>query len=304
MPNHPARDGLMRQEHDLGGSFALGPQRVHRIGYGAMQLAGDGVFGPPRDRDEALRVLRAAVDAGVDHVDTAQFYGAGTVNKLIREALHPYPDGLAIVSKVAARRDAGGALVRFDDPDQLRQGIEDNLSALGVARLAAVNLRVTDQSAPGKRFDDQLAALTRAREEGLTDGVGLSNISRRQLLRAVDQTEIVCVQNLFNLADQRSADVLSECVKRNIAFVPFCPLGLPGDERDRLLASPVLAALGARLHATPVQVALAWLLDLAPNILLIPGTRTRAHLAENLGAPGVALDDAARAELARHFPAA
>ena len=118
------------------------------------------------------------------------------------------------------------------------------------------------------------------------------------------QTEIVCVQNLFNLADQRSADVLSECVKRNIAFVPFCPLGLPGDERDRLLASPVLAALGARLHATPVQVALAWLLDLAPNILLIPGTRTRAHLAENLGAPGVALDDAARAELARHFPAA
>ena len=294
----------MQHGHDLGGSFALGPWRVRRAGYGAMQLSGDGVFGPPRDAGEALWVLRAAVDAGVDHIDTAQFYGAGTVNKLIREALHPYPDGLAIVSKVAARRDAGGALVRFDDPDQLRQGIEDNLSALGVARLAAVNLRVTDQSAPGKRFDDQLAALTRAREEGLTDGVGLSNISRRQLLRAVDQTEIVCVQNLFNLADQRSADVLSECVKRNIAFVPFCPLGLPGDERDRLLASPVLAALGARLHATPVQVALAWLLDLAPNILLIPGTRTRAHLAENLGAPGVALDDAARAELARHFPAA
>jgi pyridoxine 4-dehydrogenase len=294
----------MQHGHDLGGSFALGPWRVRRAGYGAMQLAGDGVFGPPRDAGEALRVLRAAVDAGVDHIDTAQFYGAGTVNKLIREALHPYPDGLAIVSKVAARRDAGGALVRFDEPDQLRQGIEDNLSALGVARLAAVNLRVMDRSAPGKLFDDQLAALIRAREEGLIDGVGLSNISRQQLLRAAVQTEIVCVQNLFNLADQRSADVLSECAERNIAFVPFCPLGLPGAAHDRLLASPVLAALGARLHATPVQVALAWLLDLAPNILLIPGTRTRAHLAENLGAPGVALDDAARAELARHFPAA
>jgi pyridoxine 4-dehydrogenase len=146
--------------------------------------------------------------------------------------------------------------------------------------------------------------LIRARDEGLIDGIGLSNISLEQLLRAVGQTEIVCVQNLFNLADQRSADVLTECTKRDIAFVPFCPLGLPGDQRTVLLASPVLAGLGARLHATPVQVALAWLLDLAPNMLLIPGTRTRAHLAENLAASDVALDDAARAELTRHFPAA
>ena len=295
----------MEHGHELGGSFALGPWRVRRAGYGAMQLAGDGVFGPPRDSDEALRVLRAAVDAGVDHIDTAQFYGAGTVNELIREALHPYPEGLAIVSKVAARRDSTGALVRYDEPHQLRQGIEDNLSTLGVRSLAAVNLRMMDQAeAPGKRFDAQLAALIKSREEGLIDGVGLSNISRQQLLRAADQTEIVCVQNLFNLADQRSADVLTECTKRNVAFVPFCPLGLPGDARNHLLANPVLAALGARLHATPVQIELAWLLDLAPNILLIPGTRTRAHLAENLGAPGVALDDAARAELARHFPPA
>ena len=295
----------MQHGDDLGGSFPLGPWRVRRAGYGAMQLAGDGVFGPPRDGAEALRVLRAAVDAGVDHIDTAQFYGAGTVNRLIREALHPYPDGLAIVSKVAPRHDAGGALHRFDDPYQLRQGIEDNLAGLGVSRLAAVNLRMLDPSeAPGKRFDAQLATLIRARDEGLIDGVGLSNISREQLLRAVGQTEIVCVQNLFNLADQRSADVLAECAKRNIAFVPFCPLGLPGDQRNVLLASPVLAALGARLHATPVQLALAWLLDLAPNILLIPGTRTRAHLAENLAAADVALDDAARAELTRHFPPA
>ncbi len=289
----------------LGGSYALGPWRVRRAGYGAMQLAGDGVFGPPRDRGEALRVLRAAAAAGVDHIDTAQYYGVGTVHELIREALYPYPDGLAIVSKVAARRDADGALLRFDEPHELRQGIEDNLATLGAGRLAAVNLRVTDPSEPpGRRFDTQLAALVAAREEGLIGGIGLSNISRRHLLRAVAQTEIVCVQNLFNLADQRSLDVLTECEARTIAFVPFCPLGWPGEVRRRLLADPVLAVLAVRLGATPVQVALAWLLDLAPNILLIPGTRTRPHLAENLGAADVRLDDAARAELTRHFPVA
>ena len=288
---------------ELGGSFALGPWRVRRTGYGAMQLAGDGVFGPPRDRDEALRVLRAAVDAGVDHIDTAQYYGGGTVNQLIREALHPYPGDLAIVSKVAAARDAGGARLRSGQPGQLRRGIEENLATLGVSRLAAVNLRMMDPSAaPDSRFDSLLAELVQAREEGLIDGIGLSNISRQQLLRAVAQTEIVCVQNLFNLADQRSLDVLTECTTRDIAFVPFCPLGWPAELRHQILASPVLAALAARLRATPAQVALAWLLDLAPNILLIPGTRTRAHLAENLGADHVDLDDAARAELRRRFP--
>jgi pyridoxine 4-dehydrogenase len=288
---------------ELGGSFALGPWRVRRAGYGAMQLSGDGVFGPPRDRDEALRVLRAAAAAGVDHIDTAQFYGAGTVNELIREALHPYPDDLAIVSKVGVRRDAGSAVLRPGEARELRQGIQDNLRALGTGRLAAANLRLMDPSqAPGGRFDAQLAVLVQAREEGLIDGIGLSNVSRAQLLRAVAQTEIVCVQNLFNLADQRSLDVLGECQARNIAFVPFCPLGWPGEVRHRLLADPVLAAAGDRLGATPVQVALAWLLDLAPNILLIPGTRTRAHLADNLASAGVELDDVTRAELARHFP--
>jgi pyridoxine 4-dehydrogenase len=282
----------------LGGSFPLGRWRVHRVGYGAMQLAGDGVFGPSRDRDEALRVLRSAIDAGVDHIDTAQFYGAGTVNELIREALYPYPDDLAIVSKVGAGRDRPG------EDRELRRGIEDNLRALGTGRLAAVNLRMMDPSQPpGARFDAELAALVRARDEGLIDGVGLSNVSRAQLLRAVAQTEVVCVQNLFNMADQRSADVLTECAARDIAFVPFCPLGLPGDQRRRLLADPVLAALGARLAATPAQVMLAWLLHLAPNVLLIPGTRTRTHLTENLAAVGVELDDAARAELSRRFPA-
>ncbi len=280
---------------ELGGTFALGAWRVHRAGYGAMQLSGDGAFGPPRDRDEALQVLRAAVAAGVDHIDTAQFYGSGTVNQLIREALHPYPDGLAVVSKVVAHRDPGRA--------QLRQGIEENLATLGTGRLAAVNLRLMDPSeTPGRQFDAQLAALIQARDEGLIDAIGLSNISRPHLLRAVDQTEVVCVQNLFNLADQQSLDVLNECENRNIAFVPFCPLGLPGEERHRLLTDPVLATLAARLGATPAQIALAWLLDLAPNILLIPGTRNRAHLAENLGAADVQLDDAARAELTRHLP--
>jgi pyridoxine 4-dehydrogenase len=279
---------------ELGGSFALGSWRVRRTGYGAMQLAGDGVFGPPRDREEALQVLREAVAAGVDHIDTAQYYGPGTVNQLIREALHPYPDGLAIVSKVAARRET--------DPARLRQGIEDNLATLGIRRLAAVNLRMMDPSeTQGRQFDAQLGALIQAREEGLIDGIGLSNISRVHLLRAVDQTEVVCVQNLFNVADQESLDVLTECQVRNIAFVPFCPLGWPGEERHRLLTDPVLATLAVRLGATPAQIALAWLHDLAPNILLIPGTRTRAHLAENLGAAAVRLDQAARAEVTRHL---
>jgi aryl-alcohol dehydrogenase-like predicted oxidoreductase len=227
------------------------------------------------------------------------------VNELIREALHPYPDGLAIVSKVAARRDTDRALLRYDAPHELRQGIEDNLVTLGTRRLSAVNLRMMDPSEmPGRQFDAQLAVLIQAREEGLIDGIGLSNISRLHLLRAVEQTEIVCVQNLFNLADQQSQDVLTECEARNIAFVPFCPLGWPGAKRHRLLTDPVLATLAARLGATPAQIALAWLLDLAPNILLIPGTRTRAHLAENLGAAAVGLDEAARAELTRHLPLA
>ena len=161
---------------------------------------------------------------------------------------------------------------------------------------------MTDPSGiPGRQFDAQLAALVQAREEGLIGGVGISNVSRQHLLRAVAQTQIVCVQNLFNLADQRSLDILTECEARNIAFVPFCPLGWPGEVRRRLLADPVLAAAAARLGATPVQAALAWLLDLAPNVLLIPGTRTRVHLAENLGACDVRLDDADHAELTRHF---
>ena len=284
------------------GSFGLGRSQVTRIGYGAMQLAGDNVFGPPRDPDEARRVLRAAIDSGINHIDTAQYYGPAIVNQLIREALYPYPRDLAIVSKVAARRDDAGAVLAYDEPDQLRLGIEENLLTLGVDRLAAVNLRLMDGSGPGDRFDAQMAALVAARDEGLMDGIGLSNISREHLLRAVDQAQIVCVQNLFNLADQRSLGLLDECTSRGIAFVPFCPLGFPGRVQRAILTSPVLIDQGARLGATPAQLALAWLLDLAPNVLLIPGTRTRQHLAENIRSARVRIDDAARAELARHFP--
>jgi pyridoxine 4-dehydrogenase len=275
---------------------------VKRIGYGAMQLAGDNVFGPPRDRDEALRVLRAAVDSGINHIDTAQYHGPDTVNEVIREALYPYPSDLAIVSKVAARRDETGAVLPFDEPDQLRSGIEENLLTLGLDRLTAVNLRIMDGSEPGDRFDAQLAALVQARDDGLIDGMGLSNISTEHLRRAVGQTQIVCVQNLFNLADQRSLDLLDECTLQGIAFVPFFPLGWPRGAQNAVLTSPVLIDLGVRLGATPAQIALAWLLDLAPNVLLIPGTRTREHLAENIGSGRVRIDDAARAELARHFP--
>jgi pyridoxine 4-dehydrogenase len=284
------------------GLFRLGRWQVNRVGYGAMQLAGDNVFGPPRDRDEALRVLRAAVDSGINHIDTAQYYGPGVVNELIREALYPYPPGLALVSKVAARRDDRGGVLAYDEPDQLRAGIEENLMTLGVDRLAAVNLRIMDASLPGPRFDAQLAAMISARDEGLIDGIGLSNISKDHLLKAVTQTEVVCVQNLFNLADQRSRDVLDECWRRGIAFVPFGPLGYPRGARNAILRSAALARIGTRLGATPSQVALGWLLDLAPNILLIPGTRTRQHLAANVRAADVRLDDAARVAIGEVFP--
>jgi pyridoxine 4-dehydrogenase len=291
-----------KSDVEAAGSFALGRYQVRRIGYGAMQLAGDNVFGPPRDRDEAMRVLRMAIQSGIDHIDTAQYYGPGTVNEVIREALYPYPSDLANVSKVAARRDDAGAVLPYDEPDQLRTGIEENLLTLGLERLAAVNLRLMEGTRPGHRFDAQLAALVAARDEGLIDGIGLSNISSEHLRRAVSHTQIVCVQNLFNLADQRSFDVLEECTSREIAFVPFCPLGWPRGDQNAILTSPVLIDLGARLGATPAQIALAWLLDLAPNVLLIPGTRTRQHLAENIGSASVRIDEAARAELARHFP--
>jgi pyridoxine 4-dehydrogenase len=281
--------------------YRLGNKSVWRVGYGAMQLAGDGVFGPPRDRDEAIAVLRAAVDAGVDHIDTAQYYGPGVVNELIREALYPYPDGLALVSKVAARRDESGAVLPYDDPDQLRSGIHDNLTTLGVEQLAAVNLRVMDNAVPDARFVDQLGALVIARDEGLIAGIGISNVSRDHLMTALEITEIVCVQNFFNLADRNSQSVLDECRAREIAFVPFCPLGFPRSQRDAILTNSVVTAVAADRDATAAQVALAWLLAIAPNVLLIAGTRSRGHLAENIAAGGLSLSDREIALLKQEF---
>jgi pyridoxine 4-dehydrogenase len=304
-PGRPTGSGVSMSDVadsvELSGRYGIGRWRVHRAGFGAMQLAGDRVFGPPRDRAEAVAVLRQAIADGVDHIDTAQYYGPGVVNQLVREALHPYPSGLAIVSKVAACRDDTGAVLPYDEPDQLRQGIEDNLRTLGVDRLAAVNLRLMDGSIPGRRFEAQLNAMIQARDEGLIDGIGLSNITRDHLLMALATTEIVCVQNLFNLADRRSLAVLRECRRREIAFVPYCPLGYPRAARDRILQHPRVLAIAARHRATPAQVALAWLLGVAPNVLLIPGTRTRTHLAENLGAGGITLDSEATRELDEHF---
>jgi pyridoxine 4-dehydrogenase len=280
-------------------TFALGRVRVRRSGYGAMQLAGPFAFGQPPDRPSAIGVLRAAVAAGVDHIDTAQYYGPGVVNDLIREAIYPYPDGLAIVSKVAVRRDDSGAVLPFDDPDQLRQGIEDNLRSLRVGQLAAVNLRLPGDGRVSARFDDQLAAMVAARDDGLIAGIGLSNISLEQLRHAVVGTDIACVQNLFHLADRSAAPLLEECLSRGIAFVPFCPLGWPRGQENPVLTSPVVARTAARLGATPAQVALQWLLQLAPNVLLIPGTGSVAHLRENLAAEGVTLDDEALRDLDR-----
>jgi aryl-alcohol dehydrogenase-like predicted oxidoreductase len=277
-------------------TFTLGQIQVRRSGYGAMQLAGPYAFGPPPDRATAIGVLRAAVAAGVDHIDTAQYYGPGVVNDLIRDALWPYPDRLAIVSKVAVRPD-DGAVLRSGDPDRLRQGIQDNLRSLRVGQLAAVNLRLPGGGRIDARFDDQLAVMVAARDEGLIAGVGLSNVSLDQLRYAVAGTDIVCVQNLFHLAFRWGTPVLEECLRRGIAFVPFCPLGWPRGPDNPVLTSPVVIQTAARLGITPAQVALRWLLQLAPHVLLIPGTGCVAHLRENLAAERVTLDDEALRDL-------
>src|SRR6266566_9989658 len=278
--------------------YPLGRFSVARIGLGAMQLPGPGVFGPPRDRDEALAVLRRAAELGVDHIDTAQFYGPDVANELIRAALYPYPEDLALVSKVGARRDATGKVLRYDLPGQLRQGIEDNLRSLAVDHLAVVNLRLMDDAVPDQRFDDQLAAMAKARDDGLIGGVGLSNVSRDHLLHALAETDIACVQNLMNLEDRRSMPVLEECHARGIAFVPFFPLGSGFARGNPVLASPPVTATAARLGCSPAQVALSWLLDLRPEVLLIPGTSSMRHLEDNMSAADIELDAEARKLLA------
>jgi aryl-alcohol dehydrogenase-like predicted oxidoreductase len=256
-----------------------------------MQLAGPGVFGPPSDHDGAVAVLRKAAELGVNHIDTAQYYGPDVVNELIREALHPYAEDLVLVSKVGATRDGEGRWLPALQPEQLRAGVLDNLRSLGVERLDAVNLRLGEEGEP---FDEQLEAMIAMRDEGLIAGIGLSNITREQLVHAVQRTEIVCVQNAMNLVERSSLPILRECEELGIAFVPFFPLGSAFGGVNRLLTHPNVVGVARRLEVTPSQVAMAWLLDLGPNVLLIPGTSSITHLVENLTAGRVSLDDEAR----------
>jgi aryl-alcohol dehydrogenase-like predicted oxidoreductase len=263
-----------------------------------MQLPGPGVLGPPRDHDEAIAVLRRAVELGVDHVDTAQFYGPDVANELIREALYPYPENLALVSKVGGRRDEAGAWLPVAEPGDLRRDIEANLRTLGVDQLAAVNLRLFESEEPDQLFDDQLSVMIDARDEGLIGGIGLSEITREHLLHALQRTEIVCVQNAFNLVHRASAPVLDECTACGITFVPFFPLGAAfTGPNNPVLGHELVRSAAERFGRTPAQVALAWTLSVAPNVLLIPGTSSVRHLEENLDAASIELDEDTREQL-------
>jgi len=270
------------------GTFTLGDRTVYRLGYGAMQLAGPGVFGPPKDRDAALRVLREAVAQGVNHIDTSDFYGPHVTNRIIREALHPYPDDLTIVTKISARRGADGSWIPAMSPDELTQAVHDNLRNLGLDVLDVVNLRsMFDVHGPAEgSLEAPLSVLAEMQRQGLVRHIGLSNVTPTQIAEGRRICEIVCVQNYYNLA-HRDDDALIDDIERDgIAYVPFFPLG-----GFNPLQSSILSAVATRLGATPMQVALAWLLRRAPNILLIPGTSSVAHVKENLAAAEIALSD-------------
>ncbi|KUI02344.1 oxidoreductase [Mycolicibacterium acapulense] len=284
-------------------TLPLGTIHVGRVGFGAMQLPGPGVFGPPRDREQALAVLRRVVELGINHIDTSQFYGPDVANELIREALHPYPADLALVSKVGARRDDVGAWLPAQQPDELRADIEKNLRTLETDRLAAVNLRIhsDDPTAAAavdrELFDRQLTAMIKARDEGLIGGIGLSGVGVDHLRIALDRTEIVCVQNAYNLIDRSSQPVLDACIERGIAFVPFFPLGSGFVADNPVLGHPAVKPEAEKLGHTPAQIVLAWTLNVAPNVLLIPGTSSVAHLEENTAVAGIELDDETKRDL-------
>jgi pyridoxine 4-dehydrogenase len=279
-----------------GGAFQLGDQTVARVGFGAMQLAGPGVFVPPADRAEAIAVLRTAVELGVNHIDTADFYGPHITNEIIREALAPYPDDLAIVTKVGAVRDSAGGWVLARTPADLRQQVHDNLKRLGVDALFAVNLRVgggdDGHSAVPGSLAEQFAELAALRDEGLIRHLGLSVVDAQQLAEAQQIAPVVCVQNFYNLAGRNDQPLLELTARQNIAYVPFFPLG-----GFSPLQSDELNAVAARLGATPMQVALAWLLQRSPNLLLIPGTSSVAHLRQNVASASLTLDPETVAEL-------
>ncbi len=277
----------------LSGSFTLGDRQVHRLGYGAMQLAGPGVFGPPRDRAAALAVLREAVASGVNHIDTSDFYGPHITNQLIREALAPYPADLVIVTKISARRGADGSWIPALSPEELTRAVHDNLRNLGLDVLELVNLRsMFDVHGPAEgSIEAPLTVLAGLQAQGLVRHIGLSNVTPAQIAEGRRICEIVCVQNHYNLAHRADDALIDDLARETIAYVPFFPLG-----GFSPLQSSILSDVATRLGATPMQVALAWLLHRAPNILLIPGTSSIAHLRENLAAAELTLaDDAIRA---------
>ncbi|MFT8243514.1 aldo/keto reductase family oxidoreductase [Roseomonas sp. BN140053] len=276
------------------GSFRLGSRRVRRLGYGAMQLAGPGVFGPPSDRDAALAVLRAAVAAGVDHIDTSDFYGPHVTNQLIREALAPYPADLTLVTKIGARRDEKGAWLPAFSAEALERAVHDNLRNLGLDVLEVVNLRIMlDVHGPAEgSIEEPLTALAELQRRGLVRHIGLSNVTPTQVAQGRGICAVACVQNQYNLA-HRGDDALIDALNRDgIPYVPFFPLG-----GFSPLQSSTLSEVAAQLGATPMQVALAWLLRRSPNILLIPGTSSVAHLRENLAAAELDLPAEAMAAL-------
>ncbi len=280
-----------------GGTSKLAGRQVARIGFGAMQLPGPGVWGPPRDRDTALAVLRRAVELGVNHIDTAQFYGAGISNELIHTALHPYPDDLVLVSKVGANRNEKGGWIPAQHPEQLRAGVEANLRSLGVEQVDVVNLRVMDAQRDGTPvppehladLDDQLAEMIALRDEGKIGGIGLSNVTLDQLRQALP-SGIVCVQNAYSVLDRSAEPLLKVCEAHDVAWVPFFPLGSAFPGIAKVTEHPVVIDTASKLGATPAQVGLAWLLAHSPNTLLIPGTSSLDHLAENIATAEVDLD--------------
>jgi len=276
-----------------GGTYTVGDLEVTRVGYGAMQLAGPGVFGPPKDRDAAIAVLREAVSIGITHIDTADYYGPYVTNEIIKEALYPYPETLHIVTKVGARRDENGGWPEARTPAELREQVHDNLRRLGLDALDVVNLRMGGMEGPEPgSIAEQFTALAELRDQGLIRHLGLSTVNAEQLAEAQSIAPVVCVQNLYNIARRQDDDFVDDTARQGIAFVPYFPLG-----GFSPLQSQELESVAERLGATPMAVALAWLLQRSPNILLIPGTSSVQHLRENVAATGLQLPADALAEL-------
>ena len=277
-----------------GGTFTLADDlELTRVGYGAMQLAGPHVFGPPKDHDEAIAVLHEVIKLGINHIDTSDFYGPYVTNNLIKEALHPYPEQLRIVTKIGARRDDKGAWLKANSPEELRQAVYDNLTHLGLEAMDVVNLRIMDEDfAAGNSIAEQFSVVVEMQKEGLIKHIGLSTVTAEQIAEAQAIAPIVCVQNLYNIANRKDDALIDSLAEQGIAYVPYFPLG-----GFSPLQSDTLSSVAKRLDSTPMSVALAWLLQRSPNILLIPGTSSLEHLHENVTGAGLELPPDAIEEL-------